>query len=252
MKENDLAQYLREIGRHALLTRDEETQVARRIHNAALDDRERRRARERLIVCNLRLVVSVAKEYARHGASLHELIAEGNIGLLKAVARFDPERGFRFSTYATYWIRQSVQLAARAQRKTSRSGAEGRPAAAPPPDVDRYLSEETRESLGPFFGARPPRRTISLDELLRSRQVEGPGDPVLDSTVDLEKLQSVLKVLDRRESEIVRLRFGLEEATSPLTLGEIGDRLGITRERVRQIEDRAIQKLQREFRRTGT
>jgi RNA polymerase primary sigma factor len=271
MKENELTRYLREIGKHSLLTREEEVDVAKQIHDTNLDDRDRRRAREKLIVSNLRLVVSIAKEYARSGVPLHELIAEGNVGLLKAVARFDPMRGFRFSTYATYWIRQSIQLAARQQRRGVKLPAYFTEAVAKARQTYRELSqklerepttgevegalpEETRGALRYYMSSEKYGRVVSLDEVFRMHQVQDNSDPAGDgnSSLDVEKLQRVLKVLDDREVQILKLRYGMNDLQSPMTLGEIGEKLGITRERVRQIEERAITKLQREFRKTAS
>lgn len=269
MKENDLTRYLREIGKHSLLTREEETEVAKRIHDESLDEKERRCAREKLIVSNLRLVVSVAKDYARTGVPLPELIAEGNIGLLKAVSRFDPTRGFRFSTYATYWIRQSIQMAARQQRRGVKLPAYFTEAVAKARQTYRELSQklereptsgeietalpnETRGALRYYLSSEKYGRVVSLDEMLRLQQVQDHSDPTSENSLDVEKLQRVLKVLDDREVQILKLRYGMNDHESPLTLGEIGERLGITRERVRQIEERAIRKLQREFRKTAS
>ena len=219
VKEHDLGQYLREIGKHELLNHDEEVEIANRIRDAGLNDRERLCARDRLIECNLRLVVSIAKEFARGKVPLHELIAEGNIGLIKAVSRFDPGRGCRFSTYATYWIRQSVRLAARQFQRR------------------RKLPDGETENV---------RKLVSLDEVLRVHPIEDHKEESQVGSEEVDKLHGVLNVLNVRESEIVKLRY-----ESALTLGEIGEKLGITRERVRQIEENAIHKLQREFRRTA-
>lgn len=229
MQQSDLGDYLKEIGKYALLTREEEQALARTLRSKTASARDKARARDRLTNANLKLVVSLAKRHAKSGIPLHELIAEGNVGLIKAVERFDPKRGTRFSTYAAYWIRQAIQLAVQRLKRGAHAKAE--------------VKEESEEIT-------PPRgRTVSLDALFALADSDSNVE-LEQSRVDLERVRQVIDQLGGREAEILRLRYGLTPKSTPLTLDEIGKKLGITRERVRQIEERAIRKLQRECRKT--
>lgn len=225
MRTSELGDYLKEIARFPLLTREEEQDLARTLRSKTADASEKARARERLTNANLKLVVTLAKRHTRSGLSLHELIAEGNVGLIKAVERFDPKRGTRFSTYAAYWIRRAIQLAVRRLKR-------GAPEGQDPEETDPPAGRTVR--LDALFGLSDPDRDGELEQ----------------SRLDLEQIRRVIDELGGREAEILRLRYGLTPGGEPLTLNEIGRKLGITRERVRQIEERAIRKLQRVCRRT--
>jgi RNA polymerase primary sigma factor len=265
--ESDLGKYLKEIGRYPLLTRQQESELARRAANPLLTERERTEARQKLISSNLRLVVSLAKQSARSGVPIADLIAEGNLGLIKAIRRFDPTRGTRISTYATFWIRQSIQLAIRDHRKGVRlpaymTGAMAKlrelhgelaqklnrlPSAA---EVHAALDPDTRTALKNHFDSERFGKVVSIEEVLKLQNLHCPeedGDAASSSELD-EVRSRIRVVLDQRETQILHLRYALGSDTETLTLSEIGSKLGITRERVRQLEARAIGKLQREFR----
>ncbi len=256
--------YLREINRVDLLTAEQERELAQRIQ---LDgDQE---AREIMITANLRLVVSIAKNYTGRGLSLMDLIEEGNVGLMRAVEKFDPEEETRFSTYATWWIKQGIRRALVNTVKTVR--------------IPSYLVEiisrlrQVRPQLEQKLGREPSVRelgealevdednlrvikraikaaatgsgTVSLDSLPTA------SDTIIDENMarpeevffrqyDLDNIEKLLEVANERERMILRLRFGLDpEVKEPLTLKEIGKRIGLTRERVRQIEAQALQRL---------
>jgi RNA polymerase primary sigma factor len=255
--------YLREIGQVKLLTPQEEIQLAARIKKGD------KKAREQMIKANLRLVVKIARDYEGIGLPLLDLISEGNIGLMKAVERFDPKKGGKLSTYGSWWIKQSIKRALANQSKTIRL---------PVHLVDkiskmRRLSMRLQEELG-----REPTDEELADELdvtaLRVRQMrlaairpaslDAPigdedsnnfSDVVEDENAatpyeDLEDktvtgmLQEMVKHLDTRESTILRYRFGLDGGTEK-TLEEVGAKFGVTRERVRQIQNLALRKLRK-------
>jgi RNA polymerase primary sigma factor len=253
--------YLREIGQVKLLTPPEEIALARRIR------RGDKRAREHMIKANLRLVVKIAREYEGLGLPLLDLINEGNIGLMKGVERFNPRKGAKLSTYASWWIKQSIKRALANQAKTIRL---------PVHVVDKVAHirraevklretldrEPTDEELADEveLDARRVRRyrqaskaPVSLDapvdddgtkrveEVVADPNAAAPFDRLVQQT-DTELVREVLGTLDRRESTILTLRFGLED-DRPRTLEEIGARLGVTRERIRQIQEQALLKL---------
>jgi RNA polymerase sigma factor (sigma-70 family) len=256
----NLAVYLRDISRIPLLDREEEADLARRAR--AGDDA----AKARMVESNLRLVVQIARRYRNRGLPLLDLIEEGNLGLLHAVEKFDPERGTRFSTYATWWIRQAVARALANQARTIRL----------PVHVEallgRYVREQQRltQSLGraPTVEemARALRTTVEeIEELEEIRQqpvsLDAPladgettlGDVIADRAVDptdtmsalLRRRADLVSVLDdlaTNERTVLRHRFGLE-GDAPQTLEAIGARLGLSRERVRQIEGAGLRKL---------
>jgi RNA polymerase primary sigma factor len=260
LKEDPVRSYLQEIGRIPLLTPEEERSLARR---ARRGDRE---AKAQLAVANLRLVVSIAKRYAGLGLPLLDLIQEGNVGLMRAVEKFDPERGYKFSTYATWWIRQAVT---RALTQTSRAirlpesvvqrirriheaeAAWVQEHGEPPTDED--LAELVEIPLEHVQEARQaPRSTPSLDQ---PREDEGDEleqlaangslpSPLRTALKELrrEELRKALATLSERERQVLSLRYGLED-DQPRTLEETGELLGISRERVRQIQKEALEKL---------
>ncbi len=263
----NLAVYLREIARIPLLSREEEQELARRLR--AGDES----AKRRLIEANLRLVVQVARRYFSRGLPLPDLIEEGNLGLIRAVEKFEPERGLRFSTYATWWIRHAIIRALANQARLIRL----------PVHVEmllgRYVKEQQRltQNLG-----RPPttdelaqalgttreqveeleelrQRPLSLDTPLteQGRLADLVADPTADPSAALTRLfhertdlVSVLDDLAANESKVLRRRFGLEGGP-PETLDAIGQTLGLTRERVRQIEAAALRKLRALLRTRG-
>jgi RNA polymerase sigma factor (sigma-70 family) len=258
-----IALYLQEISRVKLLTAEEEQELARRVQAGNVE------AERRLVEANLRLVVKIARRYLYRGLSLLDLIEEGNVGLLHAARKFRPDRGTRFSTYATWWIRQAVVRALANQARTIRL----------PVHVEALLGQyhRHRNALTQKLG-RPPtieevaakmgRAAAELDQLesLRQHPVSldkpnpGDGKGNLGDTVEdpnavpgaglaavlraRADLAGVLQDLPDRERTVVTLRFGLG-SEEPLTLERIGTQLGLTRERVRQIESAALQHLRR-------
>jgi RNA polymerase primary sigma factor len=257
--EDALADYLRMIGRTKLLTVEEEMRLARQAE--AGDDY----SRQRLVEANLRLVVSIAKKYQGRGLSMLDLVQEGNIGLMRAAEKFDYNLGFRFSTYATWWIRQAVSRAiadqartiripvhvvedlgrlSRAQRKLSDElGREPTPAelAVEMGEKEEKIIDLLRYSQEAVSLEKPVGEDSSLGEL-----VEDPNslDPEADASRQLlsQAVRESLKALSEREQKVLALRSGMEDGR-PWTLEEVGRVLGITRERVRQIEAKALRKL---------
>jgi RNA polymerase primary sigma factor len=258
---DNLQLYLREIGQVKLLTPQEEIALARRIK------RGDKRAREHMIKANLRLVVKIARDYEGLGLPLLDLISEGNIGLMKGVERFDPGKGAKLSTYASWWIKQSMKRALANQSKTirlpihvvdkvahlRRAETKLREAFERDP-TDEELAHELQISPRRVEQYRQASRApVSLDapmgddesnrvaEVVADPNAAAPFDRVLQAT-DTELVREVLATLTRRESEILALRFGLEDGT-PRTLEQVGEHFGITRERIRQIQEQALRKL---------
>lgn len=280
--------YLRDMGRTRLLTPEEEEDLARRMaegrealerlaSDEQISDEERKRlvdlvrdgneARDLLIRANTRLVIQIAKRYRGWGIAFSDLIQEGNLGLMRAADKFDYRRGNRFSTYATWWIRQAITRALSDQARTIR--------------LPVHINEEIRrlrhaeELLSDRLGRQPTdeeiaaelettvsrvrwlrrisRHTISLEspigeegdnslgDFLPDEDVPSPDEKASQTSLKQE-VEKLLSSLDEREAEIIRLRFGFEDGRS-YTLKEVGKKLGITRERVRQIESKALRKL---------
>jgi RNA polymerase primary sigma factor len=253
--------FLNEAGRWPLLTKEEEVELAKRIERG---DRE---AKERMINSNLRLVVSIAKRYQGHGLSLLDLIQEGIIGLIRAVEKFDWRRGFKFSTYATWWIRQAVQRGVANKSRTIRipvhiADREQRIARAEralAPKLGRQPTEEeiAKQAKLPLKQVREVRQAAraitSLDRPIGAENEGAFGDlfaaegaePEEELTVSLEQdvLRRAVAQLPEREREVVKRRYGLNGDHDPKSLEAIGRELGLTRERVRQIEAHALERL---------
>jgi RNA polymerase primary sigma factor len=225
------------------------------------------RARDRMVRANLRLVVNLARGYAGKGLSLQDLIEEGNLGLLRAVEGFDPTMGTRFSTYASYWIKQSIKRALINSAKTIRIPAYMVELLSKWRRASNRLSEElgrtpTPEEIARILGLPKKKLTIikkairiynstpqtdqsetgwSLGEMIMDERMKSPEDELVESDV-LKHVMEMIEAMDQREATVLRMRFGLENM-EPHTLKEIGEQLGLTRERVRQIETEALNKL---------
>jgi RNA polymerase primary sigma factor len=224
-----LAAYLREIAKLPRLSVEEERDLGERIQRDRDDA-----ALMRLVECNLRFVVSYAKRYGHLGVPLLDLIHEGNLGLIEAARRFDPSRNVKFITYAVWWIRQAMMHALSDQAR----------AFCFPPKLFSTLHAGVDDvSLNAPVGAhgRGDDDRRELGDVLVQQHV-APIDDAMIHQADLDELAGALHDLDRQEREVMRLRFGLED-DEPRTLQEIGDRLHLSRERVRQIESRAKEKL---------
>ena len=255
--------YLNEIGRIPLLSAQDEVRLAKAI------ERGDETARQQMVSANLRLVVSVAKKYTGHGVPLLDLIQEGNSGLMRAVEKFDWRRGFKFSTYATWWIRQSITRSIAEQCRTIRLPVHTHDRLAKTSRVRRDLQltlgrEPTDREIADELGFseeqmaalnRISRAPVSLDapvgedgmtamgDLVPDEDAEEPLEEIADKMLT-EHLAAAMDQLEPREQEVLRLRYGLGTGT-PLTLEEIGQRFGRTRERIRQIESMALRKLRR-------
>ncbi|MEI8195642.1 MAG: RNA polymerase sigma factor RpoD/SigA [Phycisphaerae bacterium] len=259
--------YLKQIKQTPLLSAEREKELARRIIRE--NDPQ---ARGEMVSANLRLVVSIATQYTQRGLSLPDLIAEGNIGVLKAIDAFNPELNLRFSTYATWWIKQAIQRALVLANHPIRLPYE----AADLANKWQYATEELKGELERSPHADEvaqrldlPRRTVRrISQALRTRQVSSgshnaphggsalhdlladvqtlPPDEIALHQDQVRTLRRLLAAMASREAQIIRLRYGLL-GQSPLTLSEIGTQLGLTRERVRQIESSVLAKLHRDL-----
>ena len=255
--------YLREIGQVKLLTPQEEIELAAKIKKG------NKAAREHMIKANLRLVVKIARDYEGIGLPLLDLISEGNIGLMKAVERFDPAKGGKLSTYGSWWIKQSIKRALANQSKTIRLPVHLVDKISKMRRTGMKLQEEfgrepTDEELAAELGTTAARvsqmrtasiRPASLDapvgdddsnsysEIVEDTRAVNPYDELEDKTVT-GMLQDMVKHLDSREATILRFRFGLDGGNEK-TLEEVGEKFGVTRERVRQIQNLALRKLRK-------
>ncbi len=280
--------YLKEIGRVALLTAQEEVSLAKRIEQGVLadarlaspdelNDDERielrwlssdgARAKRHLVEANLRLVVSIAKRYVGRGMAFLDLIQEGNLGLIRAVEKFDYTKGYKFSTYATWWIRQAITRAIADQARTIRIPVHMVETINKLLRIQRQLlqdlgREPTAEEIGEQMELPPEKvreiqkisqEPVSLETPIGEEEDSHLGDFIEDSeaVVPLERasfrllqeqLESVLHTLSDREKQVIRLRFGLVDG-QPCTLEEVGKKFGVTRERIRQIESKTLSKL---------
>ena len=253
--------YLKEIGRVPLLTAEEEVELARRME--AGDEK----ARHRLEEANLRLVVSIAKRYVGRGMLFLDLIQEGNLGLLKAVEKFDYSKGYKFSTYATWWIRQAITRAIADQARTIRIPVHMVETINKLVRISRQLLQELGrdprpEEIAKEMGISVVRvheimkiaqEPVSLETPIGEEEDSHLGDFIEDEAAPApaeaasfmllrEQLEEVLETLTDREKNVLRLRFGLEDGRSR-TLEEVGQSFGVTRERIRQIEAKALRKL---------
>lgn len=264
--DSSLKLYLREISKTPLLTIQEEIELAARIKEG---DGE---ARAHMIRANLRLVVKIAQDYSNYGLPVTDLISEGNIGLMKAVERFDPEKGGKLSTYAAWWIKQSIKRALANQSKTIRLPVHMVDKIAKMRRISSMLAEAlgrepTDEELADEVGL--PRRKLamlkqasqrptSLDapindgestefgEIISDDRAENPLDMLADKNLHGE-IDGLLSVLDDRERRIIDERFGLN-GKKPLTLEEVGREFGVTRERIRQLQNSALTKMRKALR----
>ena len=288
-KVDEVEIYLEEAGKVALLSRDQEVDLAKRIEagraaskklargnghnskalNSIIEDGVR--AREHLILANLRLVISVAKRYQNLGLPLLDLIQEGNLGLMRAIKKFDYRRGYKFSTYATWWIRQAISRAVADKGRVIRLPVHVHTQLRQIKKAKQRLRNELeREPSAREIAAQVDIKPQRIRELMRQTQAsitldnpdaddedaamferipdEDAPDPAeqLSQVENVKSIETLLELLTPREERILRLRFGLQ-GSKPLSLGAIGEKIELTRERVRQIEEAALDQLRQEI-----
>ena len=271
LKDNKLTDpvrmYLKEIGRIKLLTREQEIDLAQKVEKSSLA------AKKKLTTSNLRLVVSIAKKYIGRGMSFLDLIQEGNKGLIRAVEKYDWKKGYKFSTYATWWIRQAITRAIADQARTIRIPVHMVETINKLVRISRRLLQElgrepSPEEIGREMELEPTKireilkvsqKTTSLETPIGDDEDSYLGDFIPDETTigpyDLaskkllkDNLEEVLAALSDREARVLKMRFGLD-SKRPMTLEEVGREFGVTRERIRQIEAKALRKLKHPSRR---
>ena len=264
--DSSLRVYLREISKTDLLTPAEEVELAARIKKGD------KKARAHMIKANLRLVVKIAQDYSGYGLPLADLISEGNIGLMKAVERFDPEKGGKLSTYGSWWIKQSIKRALANQSKTIRLPVHMVDKIAKMRRISALMTEcmgrepsedELAEELGLprrklALLTRASQRPVSLDapvnedesidlsDIIGDERAQSPLDALVDKNIH-NQLDDLLEVLDEREHRIIGARFGLN-GKKPMTLEEVGREFGVTRERIRQLQNVALEKMRKALR----
>ena len=263
--EDPIKMYLKEIGKIPLLNVDEEMNLAKKICDP--DENVRKEARKKMAESNLRLVVSIAKRYMGRGMQLLDLIQEGNLGLLRAVEKFDYQKGFKFSTYATWWIRQAITRSIADQARTIRIPVHMVETINRLIKVQRKLVQELGREPKPIEVAKvmgiPVAKVreimsfalepVSMETPIGDEDDSHLGDFLQDANAKIpvnfamdvllhDQLMEVIKSLTEREQKVILLRFGLEDG-KPRTLEEVGKVFGITRERIRQIEAKALRKL---------
>lgn len=258
-----LDQYFQEIGKYELISSEEEIELAIKIRNGDME------AKDRLVRANLRFVVSVAKMYQNQGLSLGDLINEGNIGLVKAAQRFDETRGFKFISYAVWWVRQGIMSAIADQSRVVRLPLNRVGNLSRLSKVYRDLEQElerkpTTEELAKILEISPDEvayilqiagRQVSVDaplsssdenkstlmDILYNEELPMPDAELMHDSLKSE-VENILSILDEREAEVIRLSFGIG-SNQKATLEEIGERFNLTRERIRQIKEKALRKL---------
>lgn len=258
-----LDQYFQEIGKYDLLTSDEEVELAIKIKKGDME------AKDRLVRANLRFVVSVAKMYQNQGLSLGDLINEGNIGLVKAAQRFDETRGFKFISYAVWWVRQGIMSAIADQSRVVRLPLNRVSNLTQLSKVYRTLEQElerkpTNEELATILEVSPEEVAYTLQTASRQVSVDAPfnnSDENKTTLIDVlysednpspdkqlitdslvNEVRNILSTLDEREAEVIKLSFGIG-TEQRATLEEIGEKFNLTRERIRQIKEKALRKL---------
>jgi RNA polymerase primary sigma factor len=256
--------YLREIGKIPLLTAEEELALAQKVKKGE------KRAKDQMAEANMRLVVSIAKRYVGRGLDLLDLIQEGNTGLLRAVEKFDPDRGFKFSTYATWWIRQAITRAIADQARTiripvhmvetinkllrtqrrltqelNREPTNEEIAAAMEMDVDKveHIMKIKQDISSLDASVRDDEEDSVLGDFIEDEEAKTPTESASEQLLK-EQVKQILGTLTEREQKILKLRFGLEDGKSH-TLEEVGQEFSVTRERIRQIEAKALAKLRK-------
>ena len=263
--EDPVRMYLKEIGKIPLLTAEEEIALCKRMEEGSAQEQEE--AKNKLAEANLRLVVSIAKRFMGRGMALLDLIQEGNLGLIKAVEKFDYQKGFKFSTYATWWIRQAITRAIADQARTIRIPVHMVETINRTSRVSRQLLQEYGREPKPEEIAKvmdlPVERVreilkisqepVSLETPVGEEDDSHLGDFIQDNNIPVpaeeaaytllrEQLEEVMQTLTEREQKVIRLRYGLGDG-HPRTLEEVGKEFNVTRERIRQIEAKALRKL---------